>query len=247
MHAPSAVNPPLVAGIVAIVIGAIKPTHKLFFEEGGALNSSLTQSMTTIGKLYTGLQMFVLGGKLVSKKCVLTPASSATATLHFHCLAMTDALSRTFHLLALALIYVHLVNRGGRARILPLLYLFAYRFFLAPAASISLVYLLRRRFPGYIKADPMLDFVLAIAHVGPPAITLAALAQVSGMGEAEQGVVATVLLASYVVTPLISLSVSFTMTAIVSPAIRLNVQLIAPSMIGIADKDVLYVHQGKLY
>lgn len=110
---------------------------------------------------------------------------------------------------------MYLSNRGGRARILPLLYLFAYRFFIVPATSISLVYLLRSHFPHYIKADPMLDFVLAISHVGPPAITLAALAQVSGMDEEEQGVVATVLLASYVVTPLISLSVSFTMTAIV--------------------------------
>lgn len=61
----------------------------------------------------------------------------------------------------------------------------------------------------------MLDFVLAISHVGPPAITLAAMADMSGMDQEEQGVIATVLLASYVVTPLISLSVSVIMTAIV--------------------------------
>lgn len=74
------VNPPLIAGIIAIIIGAIPPTHKLFFEEGGALNASFTQSITTIGKLYTGLQMFVLGGKLVSKKCV-QPSPPAHLTM----------------------------------------------------------------------------------------------------------------------------------------------------------------------
>ena len=120
------VNPPLVAAILAIVIGLIKPLHHAFFEEGGALNASLTQSIKTLGKLYTGLQMFVLGGKLVQKS-------------------------------------------GGKAKKLPLLYLFVFRFFIVPAISISVVYGLRSRFPHYVKADPILDFVLAIAYVGPPA------------------------------------------------------------------------------
>lgn len=62
----------------------------------------------------------------------------------------------------------------------------------------------------------MLDFVLAISYVGPPAITLAAMADMSGLDEEEQGVIATVLLASYVVTPFMSLSVSGIMTIVVS-------------------------------
>lgn len=176
----------------------IGPLRRTFFEEGGALNASLTQSIKTLGKLYTGLQMFVLGGKLVQKK-------------------------------------------GGKAKKLPLLYLFLFRFILVPAISISVVYGLRARFPHYVKADPILDFVLAIAYVGPPAwvvyyttmhvadltllrITLAALADMSGMDKAEQGVIAVVLLASYVVTPFMSISVSTAVTFIVS-AICFNMDI----------------------
>ena len=106
--------------------------------------------------------------------------------------------------------------RTSRARFLPLAYLFLWRFFIVPVISISVVYGLRSRWPHYIKSDPVIDFVLAISHVGPPAITLAAMADMSGLDQEEQGVIATVLLASYVVTPLISLSVSGIMTIVVS-------------------------------
>ncbi|KAL7006329.1 hypothetical protein EMMF5_004215 [Cystobasidiomycetes sp. EMM_F5] len=164
-------NPPLIAGLLAIFFGVIPGTHKLLFEESGALNSSLTQSIKTVGDLYTGLQIFVLGGKLVSKNV-------------------------------------------SRPRLFPLLYLFAWRFVFMPAIATALVYTLRTRYPDYIKADPILDFVLAISHVGPPAITLIAMADLSGLDSAEQGVIATILLASYVVTPFMSVSVSAIIVAI---------------------------------
>ncbi|CAD6587586.1 MAG: hypothetical protein CYPHOPRED_003969 [Cyphobasidiales sp. Tagirdzhanova-0007] len=164
-------NPPLVAGLLAIFIGMIGPMRRFFFSEDGPLDASFTQSLKTIGKLYTAMQMLVLGGKLVSKKT-------------------------------------------SRARFLPLAYLFLWRFFIVPVISISVVYGLRSRWPHYIKSDPVIDFVLAISHVGPPAITLAAMADMSGLDQEEQGVIATVLLASYVVTPLISLSVSGIMTIV---------------------------------
>lgn len=47
-------------------------------------------------------------------------------------------------------------------------------------------------------------------------ITLAAIADMSGMDQEEQGVIATVLLASYVFTPFMSLPVSGAMSVIVS-------------------------------
>lgn len=47
-------------------------------------------------------------------------------------------------------------------------------------------------------------------------ITLAAMADMAGLDEAEQGVVATVLLASYLVTPTMAFSVSGIITVIVS-------------------------------
>jgi len=47
-------------------------------------------------------------------------------------------------------------------------------------------------------------------------ITLAAMADMAGLDEAEQGVVATVLLASYLVTPTMAFSVSGIITLVVS-------------------------------
>jgi len=164
-------NPPLVAGLLAITFGLISPLRRTLFEEGGALNASVAQSLISLGKLYTALQIFVLGGKLVAKE-------------------------------------------SGRARIGPLLYLFLWRFCLVPIIAMSAVYGLRQHFPNYAKHDPMLDFVLAISHVGPPAITLAAMADMSGLDATEQGVIATVLLASYLVTPTMSLSVSGIMAVV---------------------------------
>lgn len=61
------VNPPLVAGLLAIFFGLVTPLRRTFFEEGGALNASVVQSLISLGKLYTALQIFVLGGKLVAK------------------------------------------------------------------------------------------------------------------------------------------------------------------------------------
>ncbi|KAK9898182.1 auxin efflux carrier [Cystobasidium minutum MCA 4210] len=164
-------NPPLIAAILAIILGLIKPTRWLIFDEDGPLQASFTQSLTSLGKLYTALQMFALGGKLVSKK-------------------------------------------AGRAKVWPLVYLFLYRFAIVPAISGSIMYGIRARWPRYVTRDPMLDFALAISNVGPPAITLAAMADMAGLDESEQGVVATVLLASYVVTPLMAFSVSGIITVI---------------------------------
>lgn len=62
------VNPPLVAGLLAVFFGLIPGTRHLLFEEEGALNASFTQSIKKLGQLYTAMQMFILGGKIVSKK-----------------------------------------------------------------------------------------------------------------------------------------------------------------------------------
>jgi len=148
---PSAVNPPLIAAILAIVLGVIKPTRWLIFDEDGPLQASFTQSLTSLGKLYTALQMFALGGKLVSKQCVL-----------FICSRYRLKQWAKIHVLWLR-------NRAGRAKLWPLAYLFVYRFAIVPLISGSVVYGIRARWPHYVVRDPMLDFVLAISNVGPPA------------------------------------------------------------------------------
>ncbi|KAG8705068.1 hypothetical protein FRC08_001865 [Ceratobasidium sp. 394] len=63
---------------------------------------------------------------------------------------------------------------GAKFPVLPAIALFFHRFILMPAIMISVVYLLRAHWPNYVERDPMLDFVLSIIGIGPPAITLAA-------------------------------------------------------------------------
>lgn len=60
-------------------------------------------------------------------------------------------------------------KKEWRAGVFPLAYLFVLRFLIVPSISIGAVYGLRTRFPNYIRKDPVLDFVLAISHSGPPA------------------------------------------------------------------------------
>jgi predicted permease len=49
-----AMNPPLIAAIVAVVFGLIPPIRHAFFDSGKPLNATITQSVDYLGKLYTG-------------------------------------------------------------------------------------------------------------------------------------------------------------------------------------------------
>ncbi|ODQ53265.1 auxin efflux carrier [Saitoella complicata NRRL Y-17804] len=91
-------------------------------------------------------------------------------------------------------------KRGASVPTFALIYLFAIRFLIIPALSLTAVYFLH----GYWTSDLMLNFILAIGPVGPPAITLAAVVEMSGVGAAEEGRVARMLTWSYIVTPVIS-------------------------------------------
>ncbi|KAH7341141.1 auxin efflux carrier [Rhizoctonia solani] len=73
-----ALNPPLIAAIIAIAFGLISPLHYAFFKKGEPLNATVTTSVDYLGKLYTALQMFVLGSKLRSKAGDKLPILSTT-------------------------------------------------------------------------------------------------------------------------------------------------------------------------
>lgn len=60
----------------------------------------------------------------------------------------------------------------------------------------------------------MLDFILSISPVGPPALTLAAIASMSDIDEDCEGGIARILVWSYCVTPLIAGSVSGALWAV---------------------------------
>ncbi|CAE6493441.1 unnamed protein product [Rhizoctonia solani] len=160
-----AINPPLIAAVVAIIFGVISPLHHAFFKKGEPLNATVIQSIDYLGKLYTALQMFVLGSKLRSKAGDKLPIVSTTV-------------------------------------------LFIHRFIVMPTIMISVVYFLRSTWPSYVERDPMLDFVLSIVGIGPPAITLSAIAEMAGLGSREDAQVSRMLMLSYLVTPFICVPLS---------------------------------------
>ncbi|CAE6420265.1 unnamed protein product [Rhizoctonia solani] len=159
------INPPLIAAIVALVFGLVSPLHHAFFGKGEPLNATVTQSVDYLGKLYTALQMFVLGSKLRSKA-------------------------------------------GDKLPILSTTVLFIHRFIVMPAIMIGVVYLLRSTWPSYVERDPMLDFVLSIVGIGPPAITLSAISEMAELDAREDAQVSRLLMLSYIVTPFICVPIS---------------------------------------
>ncbi|KAJ7794164.1 auxin efflux carrier [Mycena olivaceomarginata] len=70
----SAMNPPLVGGILAVCFGLIPWFHTEFF--GAGVLSPISDSINNVGKLFSALQMMILGAHLYSKK------GSAVLPLH---------------------------------------------------------------------------------------------------------------------------------------------------------------------
>ncbi|KAJ7645428.1 membrane transport protein-domain-containing protein [Mycena polygramma] len=162
----SAINPPLFGGIMAICFGIIPWFHRELF--GSGILSPISDSINNIGKLFSALQMLMVGAHLYSKK-------------------------------------------GSKAQPFFLAWLFTYRFILAPALSISVVYFIRTTWPNLMDADPMLDFVLAISNTGPSALTLSAVAVMADLPSEVEGQVSRILTFSYAVTPFISFAVTAAM------------------------------------
>jgi predicted permease len=60
-------NPPMIGGGIAVILGLIPFMRHALFDNAGYL-SPISESIKNLGKLYTVLQMFVLGAHLYSKQ-----------------------------------------------------------------------------------------------------------------------------------------------------------------------------------
>lgn len=83
------------------------------------------------------------------------------------------------------------------------------RFAFSGLISVSIVaFMTSHCSPSLWPMDPMLNFILMITPVGPPAITLAAVAEIAGVSSEEVTAVSRMLLYSYVIAPLVAPSVA---------------------------------------
>ncbi|KAL8291781.1 hypothetical protein RQP46_002039 [Phenoliferia psychrophenolica] len=99
-------------------------------------------------------------------------------------------------------------KKGSGSQPLLLVWLFAYRFFIAPAIAIGMIYGIRKTWPNLIDDDPILDFVLMISNAGPPALTLSAIAEMADLSADVEGAISRIITLSYAVTPLIAFPVT---------------------------------------
>ncbi|KAF8515708.1 hypothetical protein BU17DRAFT_51541, partial [Hysterangium stoloniferum] len=95
-----------------------------------------------------------------------------------------------------------------------LVYLLSYRFILMPIFSISVISALRHWQPDVLLKDPIFDFALMIAPVGPTTSTMAAVSQIANLSEDDTSLVASMLTISYIVSPLISVPIASAVTII---------------------------------
>ncbi|TPX17706.1 uncharacterized protein E0L32_002807 [Thyridium curvatum] len=88
----------------------------------------------------------------------------------------------------------------------PTIFILGIRFIIWPVASITCVYLMASR-TSILGDDPMLWFTLMLMPTGPPAMKLITLVQVSDAGEEDETSIAKLLTISYLISPVLSLTV----------------------------------------
>ncbi|KIJ27255.1 hypothetical protein M422DRAFT_784975 [Sphaerobolus stellatus SS14] len=95
-------------------------------------------------------------------------------------------------------------------------YLVFYRFIIMPILSISFISFLRNWRPTLLLDDPMFDFALMVAPMGPPALTIGAVAEIARLDEEDIGGIARMMIIAYFITPVISLPIAAALTIIQS-------------------------------
>jgi auxin efflux carrier family protein len=92
-------------------------------------------------------------------------------------------------------------ENSGTVSVVATLFIVIIRFILWPIISIAFIWLLATK-TNVLSDDPMLWFAMMLMPTGPPAMKLAAMAEVNGADEEEKMAIAKILGITYAVTPL---------------------------------------------
>ncbi|KAK3324937.1 auxin efflux carrier [Apodospora peruviana] len=174
-------NAPLLGALLGLIIGLVPALQRAFFNdanEGGIFTAWLTASLKNIGGLFVPLPVVVAGVSLYT--------SMKEAREHTRDGSLAEAAKKT-----------------------PwwtFTYILVVRFLLWPAASIGLVYAVTSR-TEILGDDPMLWFTMMLMPTGPSAMKLITLVQVSEGDPEDETNIAKLLTLSYVMSPILSLTV----------------------------------------
>ncbi|KII84118.1 hypothetical protein PLICRDRAFT_179798 [Plicaturopsis crispa FD-325 SS-3] len=172
-------NPPLIAAVVAVVIGVVPFLHQLFLNAGSSpLYPSITTAVKNLGDLFISLQSFTLGAQLYLSRA--RPAEEPTP----------DEKPPT--------------GPAWRAT----LFVLVVRFLLMPVVCIAGVYALVKSDVAWLRRDPMLWFIMILSPQGPPAILLSAIAEIVQLSADVEAQIAAFLFISYLASPLIAIVIS---------------------------------------
>ncbi|KAL4819842.1 hypothetical protein BDW67DRAFT_124717 [Aspergillus spinulosporus] len=153
------------------VLGLVPQLHNAFFnsyEDGGIFNAWLTSSIMNIGKLFTTLQIFVVGCELgVSFEKMKKDADGD---------GDGDGSGGQSS------------NPGWKE----ILTIFLIRLVIWPALSISIIYGLAQK-TTLLRSDPILWFSMMLMPAGPPALVIQGLAELAKASETQKMTIAKTL------------------------------------------------------
>ncbi|KIK64204.1 hypothetical protein GYMLUDRAFT_985216 [Collybiopsis luxurians FD-317 M1] len=167
-------NVPVLSACIGLFAGLVPTLHHHFFDKNGIFRAWLTVSLSTVGNMFAGTQVIIVGLKVLGIRL--------------------DSLHSTYAKMRLR-------EDSGSMPLYPTICVLLTRFIIMPAISIPVIYVLAAK-THILSDDPILWFCMMVMPVGPSAMRLAALADVTKVDEREKMVIAKFLALSYVVTPM---------------------------------------------
>ncbi|KAL5049412.1 hypothetical protein BDW71DRAFT_160328 [Aspergillus fruticulosus] len=168
----------IICTLIGGVLGLVPQLHKAFFnsyEDGGIFNAWLTSSVKNIGKLFTTLQIFIVGCEL---------------GVSFEKMKDSDADSDGDGSGGQS------SNPGWKA----ILTIFLIRLVIWPALSISIIYGIAKK-TTLLRSDPILWFSMMLMPAGPPALVIQGLAELAKASETQKMTIAKTLTVCRLPTP----------------------------------------------
>ncbi|KAL4867100.1 hypothetical protein BDV12DRAFT_124523 [Aspergillus spectabilis] len=200
-NAPPPFNAPMadiaiICTIIGAVLGLVPQLHKAFFssyEDGGIFNAWLTSSIKNLGKLFTTLQIFIVGCELGVSFEKMKNDDNGNGNEGGS--GRGDGEANGSESIS--------SNPGAKA----ILTIFLIRLVIWPALSISLIYALAKK-TTLLRSDPMLWFSMMLMPAGPPALVIQGLAELAKASESQKMTIAKTLTIMYMLSPCIAFTIT---------------------------------------
>ncbi|KAL3477701.1 hypothetical protein BJX99DRAFT_123572 [Aspergillus californicus] len=187
----------IVCTLVGAVLGLVPQLHKAFFnkyEDGGIFNAWLTSSIKNVGKLFTTLQIFIVGCELGVS---FEKMGFGRGRDNGHGDGGGDVSD----------------GRESNPGVKEIMTIFLIRLVIWPAISISLIYALAKK-TTLLRSDPVLWFSMMLMPAGPPALVIQGLAELAKATDVQKMTIAKTLTIMYMLSPCISFTITGALKAV---------------------------------